>query len=161
MSEQEMPEQEKAEQKVPEQKQVFQIQKIYTKDISFESPVSPAVFAKEFKPELDVDLNVNSQSLSSGIYQVSIMVTVTTKLDGEVAFLCEVEQAGVFLMEGFEDNQISYLLGVQCPSVLFPYAREAVSDLVIRGGFPQLLLEPVNFEAMYAHHVEKQAEQAS
>lgn len=144
-----------------EQKQVFQIQKIYTKDISFESPNSPAIFTQDFKPQLDVDLNVNSQVLEEGVYHVSVMVTVTTKVEDSVAFLCEVEQAGIFSIEGFEENELAYLLGSQCPASLFPYAREAVSDLVVRGGFPQLLLEPVNFDAMFASHAEAQAEQAS
>ncbi len=144
-----------------EKKQVFQIQKIYTKDVSFESPLAPSIFAKDFKPDLNVDLNVNSLRLEKGVYHVSLMVTVTTKIEDEVAFLCEVEKAGIFSIAGFEENEQSYLLGVQCPTALFPYARETVSDLVVRGGFPQLLLEPVNFEAMYANHIEKQSEQAS
>lgn len=144
-----------------EQEQVFQIQKIYTKDISFESPNSPAIFTQDFQPQLEVDLNVNSQALEEGVYHVSVMVTVTTKVEDSVAFLCEVEQAGIFSISGFEENEIAYLLGSQCPASLFPYAREAVSELVVRGGFPQLLLEPVNFDAMFASHAETQAEQTS
>ncbi len=159
--EKKQPEQKKVETTQTEPTQVFQIKKIYTKDISFESPAAPAVFAEEFKPELDVDLNVNSQSLSQGVYHVSVMVTVTTKLQDKVAFLCEVEQAGIFAIDGFADNEVSYLLGVQCPATLFPYVREVVSDLVTRGGFPQLLLEPVNFEAMFANHMEQKTAQAS
>ncbi len=140
--------------------QAFVIQKIYTKDVSFESPNSPAIFTHEFKPELSVDLNVESTGLDDDVFHVVVRVTATTKVEDKTAFLCEVEQAGIFTLAGFSDAELSYMLGVQCPTALFPYAREAVSDLVTRGGFPQLLLEPVNFEAMYASHMQQQQAQA-
>lgn len=141
-------------------KQAFGIQKIYTKDISFESPNSPAIFTHEFQPQLSVDLNVESKKLQDDVYHVVIRVTATTKVEDNTAFLCEVEQAGIFTLQGFNDAELSYMLGVQCPNALFPYAREAISDLVNRGGFPQLLLEPVNFEAMYASHMQQQEQAA-
>lgn len=142
-----------------EQNRKFIIQKIYTKNVSFESPNTPQMFASEFQPELSVDLNIESQTLEDSIYHVMIRVTATTKVEDNTAFLCEVDQAGIFTIEGFNDSELGYMLGVQCPNTLFPYAREAVSDLVSKGGFPQLILEPVNFEAMYANHVQqKQAE---
>lgn len=144
-----------------EAQKIFQIQKIYTKDVSFESPNAPEIFTSEFQPEMDVDLNVETKQLEEGVYHAVVRVTVTTKSEGNVAFLCEVEQAGIFSLSGFDENELAYLLGAQCPAALFPYARETVSDLVVRGGFPQLLLEPVNFDAMYASHVERQQEQAS
>lgn len=144
-----------------EVQKVFQIQKIYTQDISFESPNSPAIFTKEFQPKLDVDLSVDSQQLEDKIYHAAVRVTVTTKVDELVAFVCEVKQAGIFTIAGFEQNELAYLLGSQCPAALFPYVREAVSDLVVRGGFPQLLLEPVNFDAMFAEHTQRQTEAAS
>ena len=145
-----------------EVQKVFQIQKIYTQDVSFESPNSPAVFTKEFQPQLDVDLSVDSRQLDEGIFHASVRVTVTTKVEDAVAFVCEVKQAGIFTIVGFDQNELAYLLGSQCPAALFPYVREAVSDLVVRGGFPQLLLEPVNFDAMFAEHAQrKQAETAS
>ena len=133
----------------------FSIQKIYTQDISFESPNAPGIFTSEFQPQLGVDLNVESKQLEEGIYHVVVRVTATTKVEEQTAFLCEVEQAGIFTLAGFSDAEMGYMLGVQCPNVLFPYAREAVSDLVTRGGFPQLLLEPVNFERIYTEHVQQ------
>lgn len=145
-----------------EQEQVFSIQKIYTKDISFESPNTPELFTTDFQPQLGVDLNVESSKLGDDIYHVVLRVTATTKVEDKTAFLCEVEQAGIFTLKGFEDAEMGYLLGAGCPNTLFPYAREVVSDLVQRGGFPQLLLEPVNFDAMYHSHLQnQQSEQQS
>ncbi len=145
-----------------EQQQIFQIQKIYIKNASLESPNTPGIFTHEFQPALEVDLNVASEALDAenGVYHVVVRVTATTKVENEVAFLCEVEQAGIFTLQGFSEEDLAYLLGAQCPNVLFPYAREAISDLVTRGGFPQLLLEPVNFDAMYASHLQEQAQAA-
>jgi len=140
------------------QEKQFAIQKVYTRNVSFEAPNSPEVFTQDFQPQLDVDLNVESRSLEDGVFHVLVRVTATTKMDDKTAFLCEVEQAGIFTLTGFDEGETNYLLGVQCPNTLFPYAREAVSDLVTRGGFPQLLLEPVNFEGIYADHLQKQAE---
>ena len=135
--------------------QTFQIQKIYTKDASFESPNAPEIFAGPIQPQLSVDLNVESKELNEGIYHVMVRVTATTQLEGDkTAFLCEVEQAGIFTLQGFSEEELGYLLGAQCPNILFPYARETVSDMVTRGGFPQLLLEPVNFEMMYQLHLQ-------
>jgi len=138
-----------------EVKQIFHIQKIYTKNVSFESPNSPEIFLQEFKPELGVDLNIESKNLEDGVYHVVVRVTATIKVEDTTAFLCEVEQAGIFAISGFDDANLQYLLGVQCPNTLFPFAREAISDLVTKGGFPQLLLEPVNFEAMFANHMQQ------
>lgn len=134
--------------------QVFTIQKIYTKDVSFESPNTPEIFAAEFQPQLSVDLNVETKALDESNFHVIVRATATAKVEGQTAFLCEVEQAGIFTIAGFNEAEVNYLLGAQCPTVLFPYAREVVSDLVVRGGFPQLLLEPVNFDAMYHEHMQ-------
>lgn len=139
-----------------EQAQMFHIQKIYTKNISFEAPNSPEIFSMEFNPQLTIDMNIESKLIEEHLYHVMLRVTVTTKIADTTAFLCEVEQAGIFIIKGFEEAQVGYLLSAQCPTALFPYARETVSDLVTRGGFPQLLLEPVNFDAMYAQHLEQQ-----
>lgn len=141
--------------------QAFVIQKIYTKDVSFESPNTPALFTHDFQPQLSVDLNVESSKLENDVYHVVVRVTATTKVEDKTAFLCEVEQAGIFTLAGFNDAELSYMLGVQCPNALFPYARETVSDLVTRGGFPQLLLEPVNFEAMYHDHMQQAQAEAT
>lgn len=138
----------------------FLISKVYTKNISFESPNSPTIFAKEFEPQMDVNMNVESSKLEDDVYHAMIRLTVTVKVDDKTAFLCEVEQAGIFVLKGFDDAELSYMLGSQCPNTLFPFAREAVSDLVVRGGFPQLLVEPVNFDALYANHMQQQKESA-
>lgn len=145
-----------------EQQPVFAIQKFYNRNISLECPNSPRIFTVEFKPQLEVDLNVSSEVLEPemGLYHVVVRVTVTTKVEEHVAFLVEVDQAGIFVIQGYSDEEIHYLLGVHCPNILFPYAREAVSDLVTRAGFPQLLLEPVNFEVMYREQMAQQAEGA-
>ncbi|WP_029408345.1 protein-export chaperone SecB [Thiomicrorhabdus sp. Milos-T2] len=140
--------------------QTFVIQKIYTKDVSFESPNTPELFTTEFQPGLSMDLNVESRNLEGDVYHVVVRVTAQTEIEEKTAFLCEVEQAGIFTIGGFNDAELSYMLGVQCPNALFPYARETVSDLVARGGFPQLLLEPVNFEAMYHEHMQQLAQES-
>lgn len=134
----------------------FSIQKIYTRNISFEAPNSPEMFTQEFQPQLDVDLNVETSNLEEGVYHAVVRVTATTKVGEKTAFLCEVEQAGIFTITGFGEDELGYLLATQCPNALFPYAREAISEMVTRGGFPQLLLEPVNFDAMYANHLQQQ-----
>lgn len=134
--------------------QVFTIQKIYTKDISFESPNAPGIFSTEFQPQLSIDLNVETAALDESTHHVILRITATTKVEEQTAFLCEVEQAGIFTLSGFSETEMGYLLGAQCPNVLFPYAREVVSDLVAKGGFPQLLLEPVNFDGMYHEHLQ-------
>ncbi len=141
--------------KEQEVKQGFVVQKIYTKNISFESPNTPEVFLKEFKPELEVNINIESKIIEDNVHNVILRVTATIKVDSITAFLCEVEQAGIFAITGFDDANLQYLLAVQCPNVLFPFAREAVSDLVTKGGFPQLLLEPINFESMYVSHMQQ------
>lgn len=135
--------------------QQFAIQKIYIKDISFESPNSPAVFTEEWKPESNLELNTNGKKLEDNVYEVVLSLTVTVKNNDKVAHLVEIQQAGIFSVAGFSDSELSHMLGSFCPNILFPYAREAVSDLVTRGGFPQLLLAPVNFDAIYAQHLQQ------
>jgi preprotein translocase subunit SecB len=116
------------------------------------------LFLSEFQPALNVDLNVESAALEDGVFHVVVRVTATTKVEDKTAFLCEVEQAGIFSISGFKEEEMHYILAAQCPNTLFPYAREAVSDLVVKGGFPQLLLEPVNFDAMYAAQMQQQTQ---
>ena len=142
------------------QQPVFAIQKIYTRNISLECPNSPGIFTVEFKPQLEVDLNVTSEVLEPemGLFHVVVRGTVTTKVDDHVAFLVEVDQAGIFVIQGYAEQETHYILGVHCPNILFPYLREAVSELVVRAGFPQLLLEPVNFEVMYTEQMQQQAQ---
>ncbi len=144
-----------------ENQQQFAIQKIYLKDVSFESPNAPAVFTDgEWQPEVNVQLNTETQGVADGQYEVSLNVTVTAKHADKTAFLVEVKQAGVFQMVGFEEEQLKGMLGAYCPEVLFPFAREAISDLVAKGGFPQLLLAPVNFNQLYMQHQQQAAQQA-
>jgi len=135
---------------------IFNIQRIYVKDSSFEAPHAPEIFREEWKPEVNVDLQTKTNRLEDTIYEVVLHLTVTVKMIEKVAFLVEVHQAGIFTLKGFPQDQLSHVLGSMCPSILYPYARETISDLVIRGGFPQLLLAPVNFDALYLQHMEQQ-----
>ncbi len=134
----------------------FTIQRIYIKDVSFEAPNSPKVFRDEWKPEVNVDLQTRTDKLEDDIYDVVLHLTVTVKMGETTAFLCEVHQAGIFMLKGFPEEQLNHALGSMCPNILYPYAREAISDIVTRGGFPQLLLAPVNFDALYMQHLEQQ-----
>lgn len=140
----------------------FAVQRIYVKDISFEAPNSPAVFQQPFKPKVGLDLNTSSQQVGEGLYEVVIKVTaqVTHSEEGSTSFLAEIEQAGLFRIAGIEGAQLEHTLGAFCPNVLFPYARECIDNLVNRGGFPPLMLAPVNFEAIYAQKKKREAEQA-
>ena len=139
--------------------QHFEIQKIYLKDASFEAPNTPAAFTQEWQPNVNVQLNTEAKPIADKQYEVVLSVTVTAENQEKNAFLVEVQQAGVFSLDGFEEEQLKGMLGSFCPDILFPYVREAVSDLVTRGGFPQLLLAPVNFDALYTEHMKQQAEQ--
>jgi len=134
----------------------FGIQKIYTRDLSFETPNSPAVFMETWEPAVNVDLSTNGKTLNEGVHEVVLTITVTTKLKDKTAYLAEVQQAGIFNITGLSEPELAHALGSFCPGILFPYAREAVSDLVARGGFPQMILAPVNFDALYQQHLEKQ-----
>lgn len=143
-----------------EEKQ-FAIQKIYTKDISFETPNSPTIFRDKWEPSVDFNLGTNVQNLDEKTFEVSLTVTVTVKCGEKTAYLVEVCQAGIFIMSAFSDQERGPMLGSFCPNILFPYAREAVSELVAKGGFPQLLLAPVNFDAIYQQHIQQQQAQQS
>lgn len=136
---------------------IFNIQRIYLKGSSWESPGAPLIFKKEWKPTVGVDLQSKTDKIEDDLFDVSLEITVTVKMDDKTAFLVEVNQAGIFMAKGFSDEQMGSVLGSLCPNILYPYAREAISDIVTRGGFPQLLLAPVNFDALYAQHLEQQA----
>lgn len=139
----------------------FAVQRIYVKDISFEAPNSPSVFQQPFKPKVGLNLDTTSEQVGDGLYEVVIKVTaqVTHSEEGTTSFLAELEQAGLFRITGIEGEQLDHTLGAFCPNVLFPYARECIDNLVNRGGFPPLMLSPVNFEAIYARKKQRQAEQ--
>lgn len=136
--------------------QVFNIQKIYTKDISFEAPNSPKVFTETWEPSNNLDLNTMANPIADKTYEVVVSLTVTAKQGDSTAYLIEVHQAGIFTIDGFSESDLHAMLGSFCPNILFPYAREAVSDIVTRGGFPQLLLAPINFDALYEQHLQQQ-----
>lgn len=129
----------------------FEIRKIYLKDASLESPQAPNIFLKmDNSPEIDINLTIKETKLpEEGYYDVVLTVTVDAKFEDETAFLCEVHQGGVFSIVGIPDEELPLALNIACPNVLLPFAREAISDLVTKGGFPQLLLSPVNFEALF------------
>lgn len=144
-----------------EQQQNFVIQKVYVKDVSFESPNSPSVFSEDdWAPEINVQLNTESSNIAENVLEVTLKITVTAKHKEKTAFLVELHQAGIFTVEGFSDEDKAGMLGSYCPNVLFPFAREAINDLVGKGGFPQLLLAPVNFDALYQQHLEQQQPEA-
>ena len=138
----------------------FAIRRIYTKDISFESPNAPRIFNEEkWTPEVNMSLQNQALALGPELHEVTISTTITVKLGERTAYLVEVQQAGEFQTTGFEDNELRELLGVYCPGLLYPFLREAVSNLVSKGGFPPLLLAPVNFDALYQQHQKNLKEQ--
>ena len=140
-----------------EESQQFAIQKLYLKDVSFESPNSPQSFTSDIQPQINVQINTSNQAVAEDTYEVVLDITVTAKHDDKTAFLAEVKQAGIFTISGFPQENLGGMIGAFCPETLFPFAREAVSELVSKGGFPQLLLAPVNFNALYTQQVQQQA----
>ncbi len=134
----------------------FSIQKVYVKDVSFETPNSPAIFSEsKWEPDVSVQLNSGAAQLENEMHEVVLSVTITAKVDDKIAYLVEVQQAGIFQLKGFEEGQLGHLLGAFCPNILFPYVRQEISGMVARGGFPQMLLQPVNFDALYAQRMQK------
>lgn len=133
----------------------FMIQRIYMKDMSFETPNTPAIFQQQWEPELNLDLNTSSAKLDEGVYEVILTVTATVTNQKETAFLIEIKQAGIFTIQGAAAEQKDHLLGSFCPNILFPYAREAITSQVIRGSFPQLVLAPINFDALYMQQLQE------
>ncbi len=138
----------------------FTVEKIYIKDISFEAPGTPQVFNEAGQPQLQMNLNQQVQRLSEGAFEVVLGVTLTCTIADKTAYLAEVQQAGVFGLAGFDESTLDGMLGTHCPNVLYPYARQTISDLIQAGGFPPFLLQPINFEALYAEGVRQRAEQA-
>lgn len=144
----------------------FTVHNIYVKDISFEAPNSPKVFTLDWKPKLEFEIQMGRTSLEETLYEVAMSITVTvavektegTDADKMTAFLVEVKQAGIFMLEGVSDpQQIDYILSTAAPTILFPYARQVISNLVTQGGFPQLVVPPMNFDAMYQQHLAEKA----
>lgn len=134
------------------------LQKIYLKDASLEVPLAPQVFTRQWQPQVDVQVNTRASELAAETHQILLSVTVTARLGEDTAYLAEVHQAGIFTLRGFDQPQDKgVVLGAYCPGLLFPFAREAIADLVQRAGFPQLLLQPINFDALYQQHLARQA----
>lgn len=140
--------------------QQFLIQRIYVKDVSFESPNTPAVYAEEWKPETNLQMNTQANPLGNDYYEVVLQLTVTVKSNDKTAFLVEVAQAGVFEIAGYTKEEMNHLLAAYCPSVLFPYAREAIASLVSKGSFPEMHLSPINFDALYAQRLAEAQQEA-
>lgn len=139
-----------------EENQQFAIQKIYLKDVSFESPNAPQAFTDgDWQPQINVQINSSHGAIAQDAYEVVLNITVTAKKDEKTAFLVEIKQAGIFTIAGFPEENLAGMLGAYCPESLFPYAREAISELISKGGFPQLLLAPVNFNALYSQQLEQ------
>lgn len=147
-----------AKNETQENQAVLQIQRIYVKDVSFEAPNLPHIFQQEWKPKLSFDLSTEAKQIGEDLYEVCLNVSAETTLEdsGDVAFICEIKQAGVFTISGLEDMQMAHCLTSQCPNILFPYARELVSSLVNRGTFPALNISPVNFDALFMDYLERQ-----
>ncbi len=137
----------------------FAVHRVYLKDVSFETPNSPAVFQNEQNPEISLQLNSEVNTLGEDLYEVVMTLTVTAKHEEETAFLVEVQQAGIFTVKGFDQAQAGEMLGAYCPNTLYPFAREVVASLVTKGSFPQLLLAPINFDMLHQEQVSKVQQQ--
>lgn len=133
----------------------FMIQRVYVKDLSFETTNTPAVFQQAWEPELSMDLDIQNTLLEANVHEVVLTITATVKNQNTNAFLIEVKQAGIFTIQGANTQQLDHLLNSFCPNILFPYAREAITSEVIRGSFPQLVLTPINFDALYFQQLEE------
>lgn len=142
--------------------QQFFIERVYVKDISFEAPNSPAIFTEDWEPDTSLNLNTQVNILGDDRYEVELHLNVTVKgKDGKTAFLVETLQAGAFLIKGYAPEQLNHFLASYCPSQLFPYAREVVSNLVSKGSFPEMHLSPINFDALYAKNLAEQQMKAT
>ena len=135
---------------------VFSIEKMFVKDISLEIPNAPQVFLERESPTVDIQLHHNSSQVDEGVYQTILTVTVTAKSKDKTMFLVEVGQAGIFIIRNIPPAELDAVLGIACPNILFPYAREIVSDITVRAGFPPVVLNPVNFEAIYQQGLQQQ-----
>jgi preprotein translocase subunit SecB len=141
--------------KAPQQ---FALQRLYVKDLSFELPLGAQVFSRAWKPQVQVDLNTKSERIGDDQFEVLLTITISAKLENETAFMIEVQQAGLFLVQGLEGENLRRVLAIMAPTILFPYARETIDTLAVKGSFPPIMLQPVNFEALYLQALQ-QAEQ--
>lgn len=146
-----------------EQQQVsqhFEIQKVYLKDVSLETPNSPAIFTEQWQPQTEVRLETGATPLTEDLFEAVLTLTVTAKVGERTVYLAEVQQAGLFTLRGFNDPQMGHMLHAFCPNILFPFAREALASLIGKGGFPPLLLNPINFDGLYMQRLQQQQAQA-
>ncbi|MGP4843745.1 protein-export chaperone SecB [Marinobacter sp. 1Y8] len=139
----------------------FALQRIYIKDLSFESPNSPAVFQEQWQPQVNLDLNTSHKKIGDAQYEVVLSLTITAKIEDKVAYIVEIQQGGVFMIKGIEGPQLGQMLGAYCPTILFPYARESIDGIVNKGSYPSLMLAPVNFDAIYAQALKRQQDEAA
>jgi preprotein translocase subunit SecB len=144
-----------------QQDPVFQIQRVYLKDLSLEQPNSPQILVEQGQPNVDINLGVEISGVADGIYEVCVTATVTTKLGERTLFLIEAKQAGIFEIRNIPEEQIQPVLGIACPGIVYPYLRAIVSDVVTRAGFPPVHLAEVNFQAMFEAQQQAQLEQAN
>lgn len=138
---------------------VFQIQRVYLKDLSLEQPNSPAIFLEKDAPAIEVSVDVSAQTLAEGIYESTVTVTVTAKIKDKVAFLVEGKQAGIFEVRHIPENQLSPLLGIACPNIIYPYLRSNIADAITRAGFPPIHLSEINFEMFFQQRMQAAAAQ--
>ncbi|WP_412481166.1 protein-export chaperone SecB [Azonexus sp. IMCC34839] len=139
-----------------EQQPIFGIEKLYVKDLSVEVPNAPEIFLEQDAPQVEIQLNTSGRGVGEGVVEVVLTVTVTARVGEKTVFLVEVGQAGIFRMMNIPEDQMEGLVAVACPNILFPYAREAVSDAVVRAGFQPIVLQPVNFEQMYLQRLQQE-----
>ncbi len=149
------------EQPTPAPQKQLLLQKIYVKDLSFESPKAPMVFTTNVQPQTQLNVRSSAQQVAQDTQEVTLTVTVEAKDKDSTLFLAEVAQSGIFLIQGYTPDEQSIIVGSFCPNTLYPFAREAIADLVSRGGFPPLLLQPLNFDAIYAQAVQERAARAA
>ena len=135
----------------------FQIDKIYVKDMSLEIPHAPKIFLEQVQPQLEVQINTGADNFAEGYYEVTVTATVTARVGERTLFLAEAQQAGIFQLRGVRPEDLGPLLGIACPSQIYPYLRETISDMINRGGFPPVILAPINFEALYLQHQQNAA----
>jgi len=150
-----------ADQNQPENARQLTLQRIYIKDVSFESPSAPEIFRSNWEPKHELNINTKINPLAEGTYEVVLSITVTSTIADKTALIVEVHQAGIFSVKGFAEQELAPVLAAYCPNQLFPYAREVVADLVTKGSFPQVVLQPINFDALFAQHQQQAAQQAA
>lgn len=145
----------------PQVPQHFEIQKVYLKDVSLETPNSPMIFTEQWHPQTEVRLETGATPLTEDLFEVVLTVTVTSKIGERTAYLVEVQQGGLFTLRGFPEPQMGHMLHAFCPNLLFPFAREELASLIGKGGFPAVLLNPINFDGIYLQRLQQQEAQAA